>query len=100
MATLNAFRSWIAGPALIVAAVIAFPGAQPSVAHAGSAAAPRFKAIAFDYLVLFNPDSIVAEAEQVFPGKGRELTNLWRTRQFEYGPINKQQHSDREYFIL
>ena len=54
---------------------------------AGSAAkpsAPRFKAVAFDYFVLFNPDSVVSAAEHAFPGKGRELTNLWRTRQFEY----------------
>ncbi len=42
------------------------------------------RAVAFDYLVLFNPDSIVPEAERVFPGKGLELTNLWRNRQFEY----------------
>lgn len=45
---------------------------------------PRFKAVAFDYLVLFNPDSVLSEAERIFPGRGRELTNLWRTRQFEY----------------
>ena len=49
-----------------------------------AAAAPRFKAVAFDYFVLFNPDSVVEPVEKVFPGKGREVTNLWRTRQFEY----------------
>lgn len=47
-------------------------------------ARPRFKAVAFDYLVLFNPDSILSDVERIFPGRGRELTNLWRTRQFEY----------------
>lgn len=52
--------------------------------HVQTVAAPRFKAVAFDYFVLFNPDSVVPTAERVFPGKGRELTNLWRTRQFEY----------------
>jgi 2-haloacid dehalogenase len=52
--------------------------------HAGAGAAPRFKAIAFDYLVLFNADSVVTEVERVFPGRGVELANLWRTRQFEY----------------
>jgi 2-haloacid dehalogenase len=55
------------------------PG-EPIVA----AARPRFKAVAFDYLVLFNPDSIVPDAEAILPGKGRELVYLWRTRQFEY----------------
>jgi 2-haloacid dehalogenase len=46
--------------------------------------APRFKAVAFDYFVLFNADSIVPAVEAEFPGHGRDLTNLWRTRQFEY----------------
>jgi len=50
----------------------------------GGRRTPRFKAIAFDYFVLFNPDSVVTTVERIFPGKGRELTNLWRTRQFEY----------------
>jgi 2-haloacid dehalogenase len=49
-----------------------------------AAARPRFKAVAFDYLVLFDPNSVVPAVEQTFPGKGRELTQLWRTRQFEY----------------
>jgi 2-haloacid dehalogenase len=44
----------------------------------------RFAAVAFDYFVLFNPDSIVSAVERIGPGKGREFTNLWRTRQFEY----------------
>ena len=73
------------------AAVIAFIAvAAASVAgqvppHAADAAVrPRFKAVAFDYLVLFDADSIAGAAEQAFPGKGRELAQLWRTRQFEY----------------
>ncbi len=49
-----------------------------------AAARPRFRAVAFDYLVLFDPNSVVPVVEQTFPGKGRELTQLWRTRQFEY----------------
>ena len=52
--------------------------------RAQEGAPPRFKAVAFDYLVLFNPDSVIADVEAVFPGRSRELTNLWRTRQFEY----------------
>jgi 2-haloacid dehalogenase len=44
----------------------------------------RFAAIAFDYFVLFNPDSVVAAVDRVFPGKGRAFTDIWRTRQFEY----------------
>jgi 2-haloacid dehalogenase len=42
------------------------------------------KAIAFDAFVTFDPQPIFALAEQLFPGKGAELSNLWRVRQFEY----------------
>ena len=44
----------------------------------------RYAAVAFDYFVLFNPDSVVSAVERVFPGKGRAFTGTWRTRQFEY----------------
>ena len=53
--------------------------------RASAAAAPsRFAAVAFDYFVLFNPDSIVSTVDRIVPGKGREFTSLWRARQFEY----------------
>ena len=42
------------------------------------------RAIAFDALVTFDPRPIFGLAEQLFPGRGAELSNLWRTRQFEY----------------
>jgi 2-haloacid dehalogenase len=48
-------------------------------------AAPRFKAIAFDYFVIFNPNSVVAVVEKEFPGKGLEFTKAWRAKQFDYG---------------
>lgn len=68
----------------VAAAVLACVTLHGQAQSSGAPAASRFKAIAFDYLVLFNPDSVVADAEREFPGRGRELTNLWRTRQFEY----------------
>ena len=51
---------------------------------ARAAARPDIKAIAFDGFTTFDPRPIAALAEQLFPGKGAELTNAWRTRQFEY----------------
>jgi len=65
--------------ALCVGLVTLFGLAAP-----GASARPAYKAVAFDYFVLFNPDSVVDEVELLFPGKGRDLVNLWRTRQFEY----------------
>ncbi len=46
---------------------------------------PRFKAIAFDYFVIFDPNSVIPEVEKAFPGKGAEFTKAWRAKQFEYG---------------
>ena len=37
-----------------------------------AAARPRFKAVAFDYLALFDPNAVLPAVEQSFPGKGRE----------------------------
>jgi len=42
------------------------------------------KAIGFDAFVTFDARPIFALAEQLFPGKGEEISNLWRIRQFEY----------------
>jgi 2-haloacid dehalogenase len=69
---------------LMVVAVLVFASGPALSATGGEASRPQYKAVAFDYLVLFNADSIVPTVERVFPGKGRELTNLWRNRQFEY----------------
>jgi len=61
----------------LVALAFAFPVSSVQ-------AQPRFKAVAFDYFVIFDPNSVVAEAEQAFPGKGAAFTKLWRAKQFEY----------------
>ena len=44
----------------------------------------RFRAVAFDAFPIFDPRPVFALAETLFPGKGSELSNAWRTRQFEY----------------
>lgn len=56
--------------------------ATPSAAS--DAMRPAIKVIAFDAFPIFNPAPVAALAERLFPGKGAELTNQWRTRQFEY----------------
>jgi 2-haloacid dehalogenase len=45
---------------------------------------PKIKAIAFDGLAVFDVRPVAALAERVFPGRGEEMSTLWRTRQFEY----------------
>jgi 2-haloacid dehalogenase len=44
----------------------------------------KTKAIAFDAFAIFDPRPVFALAEQLFPGNGAELSNVWRIRQFEY----------------
>jgi 2-haloacid dehalogenase len=51
---------------------------------AGAATGAKIKAIAFDAFPIFDPRPIFALAETLFPGRGAELGNAWRTRQFEY----------------
>jgi 2-haloacid dehalogenase len=82
---MQARRSFACGPALLAIVVsLAVAAAGATDGRVTAHAAPRFRAVAFDYFVLFNPDSILSTAEEIYPGRGRELTTLWRTRQFEY----------------
>jgi 2-haloacid dehalogenase len=45
---------------------------------------PPIKAIAFDGFPIFDPRPVFVLAEQLFPGRGADLSNTWRIRQFEY----------------
>lgn len=49
-----------------------------------SPARKRIRAIAFDLFTLFDPRSVIRVAEGVVPGRGKELCDAWRLRQFEY----------------
>jgi 2-haloacid dehalogenase len=64
--------------------------------NARAAAAARFRAVAFDGFVTFDPRPVSALAEENFPGKGAELSNAWRTRQFEYSWLRtiEQRYAD------
>lgn len=67
-------------------------------AHATDAARPRFKAVAFDYFVIFDPNSVVSEVEDVFPGKGLEFTKAWRSKQFEYSFLRAIADDHEDFF--
>ncbi|HTD17542.1 MAG TPA: haloacid dehalogenase type II [Chthoniobacterales bacterium] len=55
------------------------------VDQSGRAATPAaIRAIAFDAFTIFDARPITSLAEEFFPGRATELSNLWRTRQFEY----------------
>jgi 2-haloacid dehalogenase len=76
-------RTALAASALAAAGTLLLDARAPAPTER-AAPSPRYKAVAFDYLVLFDPDSVVPEVERVAPGQGRSLVMLWRTRQFEY----------------
>lgn len=59
---------------------------------------PRFKAVAFDYFVLFDPNSIVPAAEKEFPGRGAEFVKAWRAKQFEYGFLRSITGRHEDFF--
>jgi 2-haloacid dehalogenase len=43
------------------------------------------RALVFDaYGTLFDPHSVRDECERLFPGKGAQLSQIWRTKQLEY----------------
>lgn len=60
--------------------------------------APRFKAVAFDYFVIFNPNSVIAEAEKAFPGQGTEFVQKWRAKQFNYGFLRSITSRHEDFF--
>lgn len=61
---------------------------------------PQFKAIAFDYFVLFDPNSVVPSIEAAFPGKGVEFTKMWRSKQFEYGYLRSITNRHQDFFTV
>jgi 2-haloacid dehalogenase len=61
-------------------------------------AMPRFKAVAFDYFVIFDPNSVIPTVEAAFPGKGNEFTRAWRAKQFEYGFLRSITNRHADFF--
>lgn len=66
---------------------LAAGGAAAAIAPASpvrAAGGTKIKAVAFDGFPIIDVRPVFAKAEEFFPGKGQELSNAWRTRQFEY----------------
>ncbi len=84
---------------LISFLVILFAGSIGTEVHA-KGLQPRFKAVAFDYFVIFNPNSVVEEVEKVFPGRGLEFTKAWRSKQFEYGFLRSITNRHADFFSV
>ena len=70
------------------------------MAASSARAMPRagIKAIAFDAFPIFDPRPVFVLAEELFPGKGAELSNAWRTRQFEYTWLRSVSHHYTDFW--
>jgi 2-haloacid dehalogenase len=68
----------------LVGGSIAAAGIAALSVKAHSRGPINIKAIAFDGFPIIDPRPVFARAEDIFPGRGAELSNAWRTRQFEY----------------
>src|SRR3984885_13397612 len=44
----------------------------------------KIRAVAFDGFPILDPRPVFALVNELYPEKGVELSNVWRTRQFEY----------------
>jgi 2-haloacid dehalogenase len=71
---------------------------------AGAQTSGRFKAIkalAFDaYGTLFDVCSVTAPCEQLFPGKGNQLAQIWRFKQLQYSLMRSLMGRHRDFWGL
>ncbi len=58
----------------------------------------RIKAVAFDAFAIFDSRSVFHLAEQLLPGRGVDLSNAWRTRQFEYTWLRNSMHQYADFW--
>jgi 2-haloacid dehalogenase len=58
--------------------------ALQSFAHKAAGSRSNIKAVAFDGFPILDPRPIFALVDELYPDRGVELSNIWRTRQFEY----------------
>lgn len=75
----------------------------PGVASAAEAAAKfkNIKALAFDaYGTLFDVFSVTALCEQLFPGKGNALAQLWRVKQLQYSMMRSLMGRHKDFWQL
>lgn len=56
------------------------------------------RAVLFDAFPVFDPRPVAALAEEEFPGRGAELTALWRIRQFEYTWLRVVAHDYADFW--
>jgi 2-haloacid dehalogenase len=79
------------------AAFVTVSALRPSAVTA-QAGHSRIKAVAFDAFAIFDTGSVVRLMEEVVPGRGEELCNRWRVRQFEYTWLRNSMHQYADFW--
>jgi len=89
----------IAGVTAAAGAALAAMPATAQMAMAGQFKA--IKALAFDaYGTLFDVFSVTALCEQLFPGKGNQLAQIWRFKQLQYSLMRSLMGRHRDFWGL
>lgn len=58
--------------------------ALKTVANKAAGFRRTIRAVAFDAFPILYPRPVFALVDELYPERGPELSNVWRTRQFEY----------------
>jgi 2-haloacid dehalogenase len=86
-----------------ISATTALSAISAGAAAAMRATTPRkaLKAIAFDaYGTLFDVFSVTSLCEQLFPGNGNALAQLWRAKQLQYSLLRSLMNRYRDFWQL
>ncbi|MDP6582619.1 MAG: hypothetical protein QF681_18355, partial [Vicinamibacterales bacterium] len=82
---------------------IAAVESTPSVASAAQPAErlERIEAFAFDaYGTLFDVFSVTALCEELFPGSGNALAQLWRSKQLQYSLLRSLMGRHKDFWLV
>ena len=60
----------------------------------------KIKAVAFDGFAVFDPRPVFALTEKLFPGKGKEIAETWRVKQFEYSWLRQSANQYRNFLDI
>jgi len=89
----------VVGATAAAAGAMSAPGAVS--AAEGAARVKGVKAFAFDaYGTLFDVYSVTALCEQLFPGRGNALAQLWRTKQLQYSLLRSLMGRHEDFWQL
>src|SRR6266581_9704210 len=88
----------------LASATAAIAGTAWAATPAAAQTAGQFKpvkALAFDaYGTLFDVFSVTALCEQLFPGKGNQLAQIWRFKQLQYSLMRSLMGRHRDFWGL